>query len=179
MVPEQCFFWLIGSAVILHDHITSGLVMHDSCEVNRSSVYEVMPPPIVNIILNLQRLRRLARTTPNPCFCVEFSMRSVSVYGMYQTNKKGDTMVLNDDFKSAAERVTQLPKRPPNDILLQLYALFKQSTVGDVTGDRPGFADFEGRAKFDAWNKLQRKSADEAKQEYISLVEKLEQDAAG
>ena len=45
MVPEQCCFWLIGSAVILEDHITSGLVMHDSCEVNRSSVYEVMPAP--------------------------------------------------------------------------------------------------------------------------------------
>ena len=88
-------------------------------------------------------------------------------------------MVLNDDFKSAAERVTQLPKRPSNDILLQLYALFKQSTVGGVTGGRPGFADFEGRAKFDAWNKLQGKSADETKQEYISLVEKLEQDVAG
>ena len=88
-------------------------------------------------------------------------------------------MVLYDDFKSASERVTQLPKRPPNDILLQLYALFKQSTMGDVTGDRPGFADFEGRAKFDAWNKLQGKSAEEAKKKYISLVEKLEQNAAG
>ena len=88
-------------------------------------------------------------------------------------------MRLEEDFNSAAERATQLPKRPPNDILLQLYSLFKQSTLGDVTGDRPGFADFEGRAKFDAWNKLQGKSADEAKQEYISLVEKLEQDAAG
>jgi len=92
--------------------------------------------------------------------------------------KKGDKMILNDDFKSATERATQLPKRPPNDILLQLYALFKQSTVGDVTGDRPGFADFEGRAKFDAWNKLQGKSSDEAKREYNSLVVKLEQDAA-
>ena len=88
-------------------------------------------------------------------------------------------MSINDDFKSAAERATLLPKRPPNDILLQLYALFKQSTVGDVIGDRPGFADFEGRAKFDAWSKLQGKSADEAKQDYISLVEKLEEDVAG
>ena len=43
----------------------------------------------------------------------------------------------------------------------------------------PGFADFEGRAKFDAWNKLKSKSNDEAKQEYISLVKKLEQEAAG
>ena len=87
-------------------------------------------------------------------------------------------MVLNDDFKSAAERVTQLPKRPPNDIMLQLYALYKQANEGDVKGDRPGFADFEGRAKFDSWNKLQGKSGEDAKQEYIFLVEKLEQEVA-
>ena len=88
-------------------------------------------------------------------------------------------MNLDDNFNSAADRVTKLPKRPPNDILLQIYALYKQGKEGDVTGDRPGFADFEGRVKFDAWNKIKGKSNDEAKQEYISLVEKLEQEAAG
>ena len=88
-------------------------------------------------------------------------------------------MNLDDNFKSAADRATELPKRPPNDILLKLYALYKQGNEGDVTGDRPGFADFEGRAKFDAWNKIKGKSTDEAKQKYISLVEKLEQEAAG
>ncbi|MBS1254864.1 MAG: hypothetical protein MAG581_00660 [Deltaproteobacteria bacterium] len=88
-------------------------------------------------------------------------------------------MAIEDDFTSAADRATKLPKRPPNDILLQLYALYKQGNEGDVTGERPGFADFEGRAKYDAWNKLKGKSSDEAKQEYISLVENLEQEAAG
>ena len=87
-------------------------------------------------------------------------------------------MALDNDFKSAAERVTQLPKRPPNDIMLLLYALYKQGNKGDVTGERPGFADFEGRAKFDGWNKLQGKSLEDAKQDYIALVEKLEQDEA-
>ena len=87
-------------------------------------------------------------------------------------------MPLEDDFKSAAERVTQLPKRPPNDIILQIYALYKQANEGDVTGERPGFAYFEDRAKFDSWNKLQGKSGEDAKQEYISLVEKLEQEVA-
>ena len=87
-------------------------------------------------------------------------------------------MPLDDEFKSAAERVTQLTKRPPNDIMLQLYALYKQANEGDVTGERPGFADFEGRAKFDSWNKLQGKSLEDAKQEYIALVEQLEQEEA-
>ena len=85
-------------------------------------------------------------------------------------------MDLDDDFKSAAERVTKLSKRPPNDIMLQLYALYKQGNNGDVTGERPGFADFEGRAKFDSWNKLQGKSMEDAKIEYIALVEQLEKE---
>ena len=85
-------------------------------------------------------------------------------------------MGLEEDFNSAAERATKLPKRPPNDIMLQLYALYKQANEGDVTGDRPGFADFEGRVKFDSWKKLQGKSGEDAKLEYISLVEKLEQE---
>ena len=85
-------------------------------------------------------------------------------------------MGLDDDFKSAAERVTKLSKRPPNDIMLQLYALYKQGNNGDVTGERPGFADFEGRAKFDSWNKLQGKSMEDAKNEYIALVEQLEKE---
>ena len=88
-------------------------------------------------------------------------------------------MNLDENFKLSADRVTKLQKRPPNDILLQLYALYKQGNEGDATGDRPGFADFEGRAKFDAWNKIKGKSNDEAKQEYICLVEKLEQEAVG
>ncbi len=85
-------------------------------------------------------------------------------------------MDLDDDFKSAAERVTKLSKRPPNDIMLQLYALYKQGNNGDVTGERPGFADFEGRAKFDSWNKLQGKSMEDAKNEYIAIVKQLEKE---
>ena len=79
-------------------------------------------------------------------------------------------MALADDFQSAVERAPKLPKRPSSDILLQLYALFKQASVGDVEGDRPGFADFEGRAKYDAWAKLEGTSQDSAKQSYIDLV---------
>ena len=85
-------------------------------------------------------------------------------------------MDLDDDFKSAAERVIKLSKRPPNDIMLQLYALYKQGNNGDVTGERPGFADFEGRAKFDSWNKLLGKSMEDAKIAYIALVEQLEKE---
>jgi diazepam-binding inhibitor (GABA receptor modulating acyl-CoA-binding protein) len=36
-------------------------------------------------------------------------------------------------------------------VLLQLYALYKQGSEGDVEGKRPGFTDMVGRAKYDAW----------------------------
>ena len=87
-------------------------------------------------------------------------------------------MPLEEDFRDAADRATKLPKRPPNDVLLLLYSLYKQGTEGDVTGTRPGFADFEGRAKYDAWNKLQGKTAEEAMEEYIDIVLDLEKEAA-
>ena len=58
--------------------------------------------------------------------------------------------------------------------LLKIYALYKQATDGDVDGKRPGFTDMVGRAKWDAWNGLKGKSADEAMQEYVSLIEDLE-----
>ena len=88
-------------------------------------------------------------------------------------------MELDDEFKSAADRATKLSKRPPNDIMLQLYALYKQGNNGDVIGDRPGFADFENRVKYDSWSKLKGKSEDDAKKEYITLVNQLEQEDIG
>ena len=59
-----------------------------------------------------------------------------------------------------------------NDVLLDLYALYKQATNGDVAGDRPGMLDMKGRAKFDAWAKRKGLSKDAAMEQYIALVGK-------
>ena len=80
---------------------------------------------------------------------------------------------LKSKFKKASEDVQKLSKRPDNDTLLKLYALYKQGSAGDVTGKRPGFTDFKGRAKFDAWTKLKGKSGKEAMESYIKLVNTL------
>lgn len=61
----------------------------------------------------------------------------------------------------------------PNDTLLELYALYKQATSGDVSGSRPGMLDVKGRAKFDAWAKRKGQSKDAAMTAYIALVDKL------
>ena len=78
------------------------------------------------------------------------------------------------EFRDAAERVQQLPRRPGNRDLLALYSLYKQATEGDVRGERPGILDVRGRAKHDAWAAIRGKSAEDAMAEYVALVERLE-----
>ena len=82
-------------------------------------------------------------------------------------------MALTEDFAAAQGRVQTLPKRPSNETLLELYSLFKQATVGDVEGKRPGLLDLKGRAKFDAWQSRKGLTQGAAMQQYITLVDRL------
>lgn len=79
----------------------------------------------------------------------------------------------NSLFEQAATAAKSLPERPDNDTMLQLYALFKQGSTGDVTGSKPGFFDFVAAAKYEAWEKIKGLSEDDAKQQYVDLVQKL------
>lgn len=85
---------------------------------------------------------------------------------------------LQQQFESAVARSKELTKRPDNEELLQLYALYKQATEGDVSDERPGGFDFKAIAKYDSWADLKGKAKDQAMTEYISLVEKLHQQYA-
>ncbi|MEQ6290374.1 acyl-CoA-binding protein [Vogesella sp. GCM10023246] len=80
---------------------------------------------------------------------------------------------LNTLFEQAQKDVTTLAERPDNQTLLQLYALFKQATDGDVQGERPGMMDFINRAKYDAWDKLKGQTGEQAMQAYVDLVKSL------
>ena len=80
---------------------------------------------------------------------------------------------LNSDFEQAAKDVKTLSDRPDNETLLRLYALYKQGSEGDVSGPKPGFFDFVGTAKYEAWAKLKGTGSDEAKKKYIDLVKRL------
>jgi diazepam-binding inhibitor (GABA receptor modulator, acyl-CoA-binding protein) len=78
---------------------------------------------------------------------------------------------LRAQFEAAAQAAQDLPTRPDNDTLLRIYALYKQATAGDAMGSRPGFTDFVGRAKYDAWAKLKGISKDQAMRDYIALID--------
>ncbi len=80
---------------------------------------------------------------------------------------------LKSKFDAATAAAKQTKKRPDNATLLKLYSYYKQATEGDVQGNRPGGFDFVAGAKHDAWSKLKGMSKDEAMQNYIKQVERL------
>ncbi|QOC21283.1 acyl-CoA-binding protein [Wenzhouxiangella sp. AB-CW3] len=80
---------------------------------------------------------------------------------------------LETRFTQAAADAQRLTERPDNDTLLKLYAFYKQGSEGDVSGEKPGFFDFVGVAKYEAWEKIQGMPREEAMQKYIDLVESL------
>ncbi len=80
---------------------------------------------------------------------------------------------LQSRFEQAKQDVQGLSERPDNDTLLRLYALYKQGSEGDVSGEKPGFFDFVGTAKYEAWAKLKGTAPDDAKKKYVELVKKL------
>ncbi|MFZ6726287.1 acyl-CoA-binding protein [Undibacterium sp. MH2W] len=82
-------------------------------------------------------------------------------------------MSLQEQFNLALAESKNLPERPDNMTLLKIYALFKQGSTGDATGDRPGMTDFVGRAKFDAWANLKGTSQEDAMQQYVDLINSL------
>jgi acyl-CoA-binding protein len=73
------------------------------------------------------------------------------------------------DAQARIKPVTGLP----SITMLDLYALYKQATAGDVSGDRPGMLDVRGRAKYDAWAKHKGQSRDAAMEAYVALVATL------
>jgi acyl-CoA-binding protein len=90
--------------------------------------------------------------------------------GMPTAPKQQD---LRSKFEAAAAAAKQTKKKPDNATLLKLYSYYKQATEGDAKGERPGGFDFVGGAKHDAWSKLKGMSRDDAMQNYIKQVERL------
>ena len=76
-------------------------------------------------------------------------------------------------FQAAQANSRLLAERPDNPTLLKIYGLFKQATAGDNTEKKPSFSDIVARAKWDAWTSRKGLSADQAKQQYIELIESL------
>ncbi|MFN8243996.1 MAG: acyl-CoA-binding protein [Ferruginibacter sp.] len=83
-------------------------------------------------------------------------------------------MELKEIFEQAVKESKLLPEKPSNDTLLQLYALYKQSTEGDVSDEPPSNPfDFVAKAKYEAWAAVKGMASEKAMSDYVELVNKL------
>jgi len=81
--------------------------------------------------------------------------------------------VNSNEFNLAADIVKKLIKTPDNDELLHLYGFYKQATVGDNNQSAPGFLDFKGKSKHNAWLQCKGISVFDSEIKYITYVNEL------
>ncbi|KAI8062928.1 acyl CoA binding protein-domain-containing protein [Gongronella butleri] len=81
---------------------------------------------------------------------------------------------INQRYNKALGIVQNLPPsssfQPTKDQKLELYSLYKQVSQGNVDTPRPGIFDVVGRAKWDAWKKLEGMTVAEAKHRYVETL---------
>ena len=79
-------------------------------------------------------------------------------------------------FEEAVDLVNnKMNKTLSNDELKEIYALYKQATVGDINIDRPGMLsmDFKAKAKWDSWKAKEGMSQDDAKTKYMEYANEM------
>lgn len=81
---------------------------------------------------------------------------------------------IDELFQKAANHLKTLVSKVDSDKLLFFYARFKQANEGPCNTPKPGFFDFQGKQKWEAWKKLGTKSRDEAKREYVDEITRLD-----
>ncbi len=103
-------------------------------------------------------------TVPNVFSC-QFPIYTVS---------KNNNLEVKSLFEKAVDSSKRFRKNPSNETLLQLYALYKQATIGDADLDNAiNSFDFVAKAKHDAWLQQKGKLKAAAQLEYIVLVNKI------
>ncbi|CAL1544460.1 unnamed protein product [Lymnaea stagnalis] len=84
---------------------------------------------------------------------------------------------LEEVFRSATDYVRIHGGSWDSEKLLYFYGRFKQvAKEGKCNTSKPSFFDFQGKAKWDAWNKLGVMSKNQAMMEYVSLLTNIDQD---
>jgi acyl-CoA-binding protein len=77
------------------------------------------------------------------------------------------------NFEEAVKHVQSMPKNPKitQDVQLLFYGLYKQALHGNHTNLRPtGLFQYKEKMKWDAWEKQRNKKPQDAKKEYIDLL---------
>jgi diazepam-binding inhibitor (GABA receptor modulating acyl-CoA-binding protein) len=82
-------------------------------------------------------------------------------------------MTTEEKFEGAKQKALTLKEKPSNEIMLELYSLNKQATIGDLNIEAPRMFDFVAAAKYNAWKSKAGLSKEDAMNKYIELVESL------
>lgn len=75
-------------------------------------------------------------------------------------------------FEKQSEEVKNANSASDDD-KLYLYKYYKQATIGNVNIDEPGFFDFTGKAKYNAWKSVEDTSKTLAMKKYIQKTIEL------
>jgi acyl-CoA-binding protein len=79
---------------------------------------------------------------------------------------------LDKEFETAFLKASSSPIKLPPDVMLRLYAYYKQATKGSNYKSAAGDVELINAFKLNAWLQLTSLTEDEAKQGYIDLVNK-------
>lgn len=79
---------------------------------------------------------------------------------------------LDKEFEKAYEISSTTNIKLPPDIMLKFYAYYKQATKGNNYEEPSGDIKLRNAFKLNAWFQLNYLSEDDAKKEYIKLVNK-------
>lgn len=81
---------------------------------------------------------------------------------------------LDTRFQEAVEIASQMTQASlPQDVQLRLYAFYKQATFGTLNYNHSENFDLRNAFKTNAWIQISHLSIDEAKNEYIEIINSL------
>ena len=160
------------SCPILHIfalHARVGLLKHKQQEYLANARARKQNPTTPSVHENKEPVQTNDKLVPTSTSISESSPVS-------PTPTTDNTLTIDQEFDVAVKNSKKLPGTLTNEVKLQIYALYKMSTVGVITDKVavPGMFDVVGKAKYDAWKKLSNNSdmGNHSKQAYISYINK-------
>lgn len=81
---------------------------------------------------------------------------------------------LDSRFNEAVEKASKMTQASlPQDVQLRLYAFYKQATIGTVEIRQTSNFHLRDAFKTNAWMQISHLSVDEAKENYIEIINSL------
>lgn len=80
---------------------------------------------------------------------------------------------LDKEFEAAYELASNMTESLPQDVMLRIYAYYKQATLGTATSKMISSHDLRDAFKTNAWMQISHISSDEAKRLYIETINSI------